>query len=62
MCSRQGCLAGHKANATNGLSVNGVIKIGLQGDKSTVYNVCVNQVEVWLFGNVYYYCNHFVYF
>lgn len=27
-------------NATNGLSVNGVIKIGLQGDKSNVYNVC----------------------
>ena len=40
MCSRLGCLAGHKVNASNGLSVNGVIKIGLQEDKSNVYNVC----------------------
>lgn len=40
MCSRLGCLAGHKVNAANGLSVNGVIKIGLQKDKSNVYNVC----------------------
>lgn len=37
MCSRLGCLAGHKVNVANGLSVNGVIKIGLQKDKS---NVC----------------------
>lgn len=40
MCSRLGCLVGHKVNAANGLSVNGVIKIGLQEDKSNVYNVC----------------------
>lgn len=39
MCSRLGCWAGHKVNAANGLSVNGVIKTGLQEDKSNVYNV-----------------------
>jgi len=39
MCSQLGCLAGHKVNAANGLSVNGVIKTGLQEDKSNVYNV-----------------------
>lgn len=27
-------------NAANGLSVNGLIKIGLQKDKSNVCNVC----------------------
>lgn len=39
MCSQLGCLAGHKVNAANGLSVNGVIKTGLQEDKSNVCNV-----------------------
>ena len=58
MRSRLGCLDGHKVNATNGLSVNGVIKIGLQEDKSNVYNVC--EVEVLSFVYVYCYCKRFV--
>lgn len=37
MRSRLACSDGHEVNATNGLSVNGVIKIGLQEDKS---NAC----------------------
>lgn len=40
MCSRLGCLAAHKVDAANGLSVNGVIKIGLQ---RKIKAACVNQ-------------------
>lgn len=35
-----GLFAGRKVNAANGLSVNGVIKTGLQEDKGNVCNVC----------------------